>query len=119
LIYFDSMYFIIIFFLYFVSQFIYTVDSRRILLNITIKHCKKIIPSIGDISMPKIIGIVPLNNFRYGSVKRFNEQNGSLYQLTVGNHANDSFNKIKIKYISEKLAIDVKIRLKELVKIVI
>lgn len=83
------------------------------LLNITIKHCKKIIPSIGDISIPKIIGIVPLNNFRYGSVSLFNEQKGSLYQLTVGNHAKDNFNKIKIKYISEKLAIDVNIKLKE------
>ena len=89
------------------------------LLNITIRHCKKIIPNIGDISMPKIIGIVPLKSLRYGSVNLFNEQKGSLYQLTVGNHANESFNKIKIKYISEKFAIDVKIRLKELVTIFI
>ena len=76
-------------------------------------------PSIGDISMPKIIGIVPLNNRRYGSVKRFKEQNGSLYQFTVGYHANDNFNKINIRYISEKLAIDVKIKLKEFVIIFI
>lgn len=69
--------------------------------------------------MPKIIGIVPLNNLRYGSVNLFSEQKGSLYQLTVGNHASESFNKIKIKYISEKLAIDVKMRLKELVTIFI
>ena len=74
---------------------------------------------MGDISMPKIIGIVPLNNLRYGSVNLFSEQKGSLYQLTVGNHASESFNKIKIKYISEKLAIDVKMRLKELVTIFI
>lgn len=74
-------------------------------------------PSIGDISIPNIIGIVPLNSFKYGSVRRFNEQKGSLYQLTVGNQANESFNRIKIKYISEKLAMDVKIRLKELVNI--
>ncbi len=93
------------------------VASTLILLKITIKHCKKIMPSIGDISIPNIIGIVPLNSFKYGSVRRFNEQNGSLYQLTVGNQANDSFNRIKIKYISEKLAMDVKIRLKELVNI--
>lgn len=85
----------------------------------TIKHCKKIIPNIGDISMPKIIGIVPLNSLRYGSVNLFNEQKGSLYQFTVGNHANESLSKIKIKYISEKLAIDVKMRLKELVTIFI
>lgn len=85
------------------------------LLNITIRHCRKIIPSIGDMSMPKIIGIVPLNNLRYGSVSLFSEQNGSLYQLTVGNHASDSLSKIKIRYISEKLATDVKIRLKEFV----
>lgn len=69
--------------------------------------------------MPKTIGIVPLNSLKYGSVRRLSEQNGSLYQLTVGNQAKDSFNKIKIKYISEKLAIDVKIRLKEFVNIVI
>lgn len=69
--------------------------------------------------MPKTIGIVPLNSLKYGSVRRLSEQNGSLYQLTVGNQANDSFNKIKIKYISEKLAIDVKIRLKEFVNMVI
>lgn len=61
------------------------------------------------------MGIVPLNNLRYGSVSLFNEQKGSLYQLTVGNHANESFSSIKIKYISEKFAIDVKRRLKELV----
>lgn len=76
------------------------------------------IPNIGDISMPKTIGIVPLKSLRYGSVKRLSEQKGSLYQLTVGNQAKDNFSKIKIKYISEKLAIDVKIRLKELVNIV-
>ena len=76
-------------------------------------------PSIGDISIPKIIGMVPRNSLRYGSVNRFKEQKGSLYQLTVGNHANDNFNRIKIKYISEKFAMDVKMRLKELVKIVI
>lgn len=52
---------------------------------------------MGDISIPKTMGIVPLNNFKYGSVKRFKEQNGSLYQFTVGNHAKDSFSKIKIK----------------------
>lgn len=69
--------------------------------------------------MPKIIGIVPLNNLRYGSVSLLSEQKGSLYQLTVGNHANDSFNKIKMRYISEKLAIDVKMRLKEFVTIFI
>lgn len=91
------------------------IDSIRILLNITVKHCKKIIPNIGDMSIPKIIGIVPLNSLRYGSVNLFNEQKGSLYQLTVGNHASESFSNIKIKYISEKFAIDVKIRLKELV----
>ena len=90
-------------------------DSILILLNITIKHCKKIIPSIGDISIPKIIGTVPLNNFKYGSVNLFREQNGSTYQLTVGNHAKDNFKSIKIKYISEKFATDVKIRLNELV----
>ena len=84
----------------------------------TIKHCKKIIPSIGDISIPKIIGIVPLNSRRYGSVNLFSEQKGSLYQLTVGNQANDSFSNIKIKYISEKLATDVKIKLNEFVIIV-
>lgn len=88
------------------------------LLNMTIKHCRKIIPSIGDISMPKIIGIVPLNSRRYGSVSLLSEQKGSLYQLTVGNHANDSFSNIKIKYISEKLATDVKIKLNEFVMIV-
>lgn len=85
------------------------------LLKITIKHCKKIIPSIGDMSIPNTIGTVPRKSFKYGSVSRFKEQKGSLYQLTVGNHANDNFNKIKIKYISEKLAIDVKIKLNELV----
>ena len=67
-------------------------------------------PNIGDISIPKIIGIVPLNNLRYGSVNLFSEQNGSLYQLTVGNQANDSLSKISIKYISEKFATDVNIR---------
>lgn len=67
------------------------------LLNITIKHCKKIIPSIGDMSIPKIIGIVPLNNRRYGSVKRLSEQKGSLYQLTVGNHAKESLSKMSIR----------------------
>lgn len=85
-------------------------DSILTLLKITVKHCKKIIPSIGDISMPKIIGIVPLNNFRYGSVNLFSEQNGSLYQLTVGNQAKDSLSKISIRYISEKFATDVNIR---------
>ena len=85
----------------------------------TIKHCKKMIPSIGDISIPKIIGIVPLNSLRYGSVNLFNEQKGSLYQFTVGNHASESFSKINIKYISEKFAMDVKMRLKELVTIFI
>lgn len=69
--------------------------------------------------MPKIIGIVPLNSLRYGSVSRFSEQKGSLYQLTVGNHANDNLSSISIKYISEKFAIDVKIKLKELVTIFI
>lgn len=88
------------------------------LLKITIRHCKKMIPNIGDISMPKTIGIVPLKSLKYGSVKRLSEQKGSLYQFTVGNQAKDNFSKIKIKYISEKLAIDVKIRLKELVNIV-
>lgn len=63
--------------------------------------------------MPNIIGMVPLNNFKYGSVNLFNEQNGSLYQLTVGNHAKDNFNKIKIRYISEKFAIDVNIKFSE------
>lgn len=77
------------------------------------------IPSIGDMSIPNIIGIVPLNSFKYGSVNLFREQKGSLYQLTVGNHAKDNFNKIEIKYISEKLAIDVKIRLNEFVMIFI
>lgn len=81
----------------------------------TIRHCKKIIPSIGDISIPKTIGIVPLNNLRYGSVNLFREQKGSLYQFTVGNQASESLSSIRIKYISEKLAIDVKIKLKELV----
>ncbi len=98
------------------SQF-HIVDSSLILLNITIRHCRKMIPSIGDISIPKIIGIVPLNILRYGSVSLLSEQKGSLYQLTVGNHANDNFSSIKIKYISEKFAIDVKIRLKEFVTI--
>lgn len=69
---------------------------------------------MGDISIPKIIGIVPLNSLRYGSVNLFKEQKGSVYQLTVGNHAKDNFNNIKIKYISEKLATDAKIRLNEL-----
>lgn len=69
--------------------------------------------------MPKIIGIVPLNSLRYGSVSLLSEQKGSLYQFTVGNHANDSFSRIKIRYISEKLAIDVKIKLKEFVAIFI
>ena len=76
-------------------------------------------PNIGDMSIPKIMGIVPLNSLRYGSVNLFNEQKGSLYQFTVGNHANESFSKIKIKYISEKFAMDVKMRLKELVTIFI
>lgn len=101
-------------FYYLICNNFYVIDSNLILLKITVKHCKKIIPSIGDISIPKIIGIVPLKSLRYGSVKRFSEQKGSLYQLTVGNHAKDNFNNIKIKYISEKLAIDVKIRLNEL-----
>ena len=74
---------------------------------------------MGDISIPKIIGMVPLNNRKYGSVKRFNEQKGSLYQLTVGNHAKDNFSSIKIKYISEKLAIDTKTKLHEFVIIFI
>ena len=69
--------------------------------------------------MPKIIGMVPRNNRKYGSVKRFNEQKGSLYQFTVGNHAKDNFNNIKIKYISEKFAIDVNTKLNELVIIFI
>lgn len=85
------------------------------LLKITVRHCRNIIPSIGDISIPKIIGIVPRNNLKYGSVNLFNEQKGSLYQLTVGNHANDNLRSIRIKYISEKLAIDVKIKLDEFV----
>lgn len=85
------------------------------LLKITVKHCKNIIPNIGDISIPNIIGIVPRNSFKYGSVILFREQKGSLYQFTVGNHAKDSFSKIKIKYISEKFAIDVKIKLMEFV----
>jgi len=89
------------------------------LLKITVRHCRKIIPSIGDISIPKIIGIVPRNNLKYGSVNLFSEQKGSLYQLTVGNQAKDSFKSIKIKYISEKFAIDVKIKLNELVIIFI
>lgn len=76
-------------------------------------------PNIGDISMPKIIGMVPLNSLKYGSVSLFSEQKGSLYQFTVGNHASDSFSKISIRYISEKLAIDVKIKLKEFVIIFI
>jgi len=63
--------------------------------------------------MPNIIGIVPLNSFKYGSVSLFSEQKGSLYQFTVGNQAKDNFNKIKIKYISEKLAMDVNIKLIE------
>lgn len=61
------------------------------------------------------MGIVPLNSLKYGSVNRFNEQKGSLYQLTVGNHAKDNFNSIKIKYISEKFAIEVNIKLNEFV----
>ena len=85
------------------------------LLKITVKHCKKIIPSIGDMSIPKIIGMVPLNRRKYGSVNLFKEQKGSLYQLTVGNHARDNFSSIKIKYISEKFAIDVNTKLNELV----
>lgn len=89
------------------------------LLNITVKHCKKIIPNIGDISIPNIIGIVPLNNLRYGSVSLFKEQNGSLYQFTVGNHARDSFNKIEMRYISEKLAMDVNTKLNEFIIIFI
>lgn len=93
------------------------VDSSLMLLNITMRHCRKIIPSIGDMSIPKIIGIVPLNSLRYGSVSLFNKQKGSLYQFTVGNHASDSLSRISIKYISEKLATDVKIRLKEFVTI--
>ena len=98
---------------------IYVIDSILILLKMTVKHCKKIIPSIGDISIPKIMGIVPLNNRKYGSVNRFKEQKGSLYQFTVGNHARDSFNNIKIKYISEKFAIDVNTKLNELIIIFI
>lgn len=98
-----------------VYTLIYVIDSNRMLLKITVRHCKKIIPSIGDISIPKIIGIVPLNNLKYGSVSRFKEQKGSLYQFTVGNHASDNFNSIKIKYISEKLAMDVNTKLNELV----
>ena len=74
---------------------------------------------MGDISIPKIIGIVPLNNLKYGSVKRFKEQNGSLYQLTVGNQAKDNFNNIKIRYISEKFAIEVNTKLNEFVIIFI
>lgn len=89
------------------------------LLNITIRHCKNIIPSIGDMSIPKIIGIVPLNIFRYGSVSLLSEQKGSLYQLTVGNQASDNFSRINIKYISEKLATDVNTKLKEFVIIFI
>jgi len=89
------------------------IDSILILLKITVKHCKNIIPSIGDISIPKIIGMVPLKSFKYGSVNLFNEQKGSLYQLTVGNQAKDNFRSIKIKYISEKLAIDVNIKFNE------
>ena len=98
---------------------IYAIDSILILLKITVRHCKKIIPSIGDISIPNIIGIVPLNNLKYGSVSLFKEQNGSLYQFTVGNQARDNFNKINIKYISEKLAIDVNTKLNEFVIICI
>lgn len=73
---------------------------------------------MGDISIPNIIGMVPLNNRKYGSVSLFNEQNGSLYQLTVGNHARDNLSNIKIKYISEKLAIDVNSKLNDCVTIV-
>ena len=76
---------------------IYDMVSNLILLKITIKHCKKIIPNIGDISIPKIIGIVPLNNLKYGSVSLLREQKGSLYQFTVGNHASDNFNKSNIR----------------------
>ena len=83
------------------------------LLKITVRHCKNIIPSIGDMSMPNIIGIVPLKSFKYGSVSLFNEQNGSLYQFTVGSQANDSFSNINIRYISEKLATDVNTRFSE------
>lgn len=79
----------------------------------TVKHCKNIIPSIGDISIPNIIGIVPLNNLKYGSVSLFSEQNGSLYQFTVGNQASDSFKSTSMRYISEKLAIEVKIKFTE------
>lgn len=93
--------------------YVCVIDSILILLKMTVKHCKNMIPNIGDISIPKIIGIVPLNSFRYGSVNLFKEQKGSLYQLTVGNHANDNFKRINIKYISEKLAIDVNIKFNE------
>ena len=65
------------------------------------------------------MGIVPLNNLKYGSVSLFSEQKGSLYQLTVGNQANDNFSRIKIKYISEKFAIDVKIKLRDCITVVI
>lgn len=89
-----------------------------ILLKITVRHCKKIIPNIGDISIPNIIGMVPLNSLKYGSVSLFREQKGSLYQLTVGNHAKESFSKINIKYISEKLATDVNTKFSECVIII-
>lgn len=95
------------------------VDSILMLLKITVKHCRKIIPNIGDISIPNTMGIVPLNSFKYGSVNLFREQKGSLYQFTVGSHANDSFNSINIKYISEKLATDVNIKLSDRIIIVI
>lgn len=99
--------------------YIYVVDSIRMLLKITVKHCRKIIPNIGDISIPNIMGIVPRKSLKYGSVKRFNEQNGSLYQFTVGNQAKDNFNRINIRYISEKFAIDVNIKLNDLLIIFI
>lgn len=52
---------------------------------------------MGDMSIPNIIGIVPLNSFRYGSVNLLREQKGSLYQFTVGNQAKDNFSKINIR----------------------
>lgn len=61
-------------------------------------------PNIGDTSIPQIIGIAPLNNLRYGLVNLFKEQNGSAYQLIVGNHDSDSLKSIKTKYTSEKVA---------------
>lgn len=66
-------------------------------------------------SMPNIIGIVPLKSLKYGSVSLFSEQNGSLYQLTVGSQASDSLSSIIIKYISEKLATEVNIKFSEYV----